>query len=58
MFIEKGGVVSKAADNLNLQKRKFHENPEQKKQAMKRRYDDKKEFIKTGNTAYKKAEYQ
>ena len=45
MFIKKGAIVSKMEEDLNLQK-KNHENPGKKRQAVKMRYDDKKESVK------------
>ena len=47
MFIKKEPQSAKWQKDLNLQIGKYHENPEKKKQAMKRRYDDKKESVKT-----------
>ena len=47
MFIKKGAIVSKMEEDLNLKKKKRnHENPGKKRQAVKMRYDDKKESVK------------
>ena len=45
-LLKKERLPAKRQRYLNLLKRKYHENPEKKRQAMKKRYDDKKESIK------------
>ena len=44
--LKKKRLSAKQQRDLNLQNRKCHENPEKKKQAEKRRYDDKEESVK------------
>ena len=45
MFIKKGAIVSKMEEDLNLQKR-IMKIQGKKRQAVKMRYDDKKESVK------------
>ena len=53
MFIKKKRLSAKRQRILNLQKRNYHENPENKRKAENRRYDDKKESVKQ----YQKEKY-
>lgn len=46
MFIKKERLSAKWHRDLNLQKRNYPETPEKKKQAVNRRYDDKRESVK------------
>lgn len=45
MFIKKGAIFNKPPEIFEFSKLKCHENPENKRQAMERRYDNKKEKL-------------
>ena len=45
-LIKKDQLSAKWQRRLNAQKEKYHDDPENKRQAVKKGYDDKKEYIK------------
>ena len=46
MCTKKGAIISKTGQRFGYQKRKYHNDPQKKKDAAKKRYYNKKESIK------------
>ena len=53
MCTKKGAIISKTGQRFGYQKRKYHNDPQKKKDAAKKRYYNKKESIKQ----YKRGKY-
>ena len=49
MCTKKGAIVSKTERHLDTKKRKYHNDPQKKRSATKKRYNNKKESIKPYN---------